>query len=355
MATTVPPKSCEMSSRRRQAFTLVELLVVIAIIAVLIGLLLPAVQKVREAATQTMCQNNLKQISLAFHAYHDSNQGFPPSRTIYNTTTHLVGGTTASNGHGWAIDLLPYIEQGNLARLYVYDPDCLYSSWCRPLNQAVVNTPIKILQCPAAQANRVATFTMTNVSSSTTGGFFTALGNTGVVSTSPDYISSFPWTGTAIYGDYFVPWQITNMTGLATSPPPKPALDPYSAKTPATNITDGLSTTILVAEQTGRPDWYVLGVKQPGVAANPNNPYWWGPWASYCALSVQGYDSTGMNKGSACSINCSNALGVYSFHTGGATFAFCDGSVRFLSANIPVLTLGQLFSRDSGDIITTDY
>src|SRR5436305_7320391 len=137
-----------LTSARRRGFTLIELLVVIAIIAVLIGLLLPAVQKVREAASRMACANNLKNLGLALHNYHGDRGEFPPG---------AVGPVGPSfpqylqlKHHGLGTYLLPYLEQQALAGRYRWDV-----SWFDPPNQPVVNTRLKIWQCPSARANRV--------------------------------------------------------------------------------------------------------------------------------------------------------------------------------------------------------
>src|SRR5215207_2660579 len=117
---------------RRAAFTLIELLVVIAIIAVLIGLLLPAVQKVRAAAARMKCANNLKQIGLALHNYEGVNRTFPPGTVGPQAGVADTSGLTA---HGLGTFLLPYLEQDSLAGLYHRDV-----SWYHPSNQPAVKT-----------------------------------------------------------------------------------------------------------------------------------------------------------------------------------------------------------------------
>src|SRR5437762_3699087 len=128
------------NSAHRRGFTLIELLVVIAIIAVLIGLLLPAVQKVREAAARLQCQNNLKQIGLALHNYESVN-GFWPAQS---TSPPTAKGTAPPRG-SWITRILPYIEQGAVYQMY--NPDL---HWHDPANEAAVKTRIKILLCPSA-------------------------------------------------------------------------------------------------------------------------------------------------------------------------------------------------------------
>ena len=124
---------------RRSGFTLIELLVVIAIIAILIGLLLPAIQKVREAAARTQCQNNLKQLALACHNYENTYQMFP----VYGVSTPYQ--------QGWVALVLPYLEQVSIRNIYNYDS----ANWFDAVNDSPRMSPVKTFLCPSGQPNRV--------------------------------------------------------------------------------------------------------------------------------------------------------------------------------------------------------
>lgn len=130
-----------MRNSRRVGFTLIELLVVIAIIAILIGLLVPAVQKVREAANRTQCTNNLKQIGVAFHAYHGDRLYFPPG---FSSASATLDGPSMGPGWGWAAHLLPYLEQGPLYKQINFGLDIAH-----PANAAARTTSMSVFLCPS--------------------------------------------------------------------------------------------------------------------------------------------------------------------------------------------------------------
>src|SRR5262245_17160260 len=198
----------------RPAFTLVELLVVIAIIGILIGLLLPAVQKIRGAAARIACANNLKQISLALHNYHDTYNQLPPSQRPP---------TPGSVRHRWVTYLLPFFEQENLRDRY----DLRYS-WGHPVDREVVATRLKVVECPATPF--------------------------------PDRLDSQPegdWNPIAATGDYSA---ITHVdarlyyAGYVDSY--GPGMLPKNANPRFADVTDGLSNTIMVTESAGKPQLY---------------------------------------------------------------------------------------------------
>jgi prepilin-type N-terminal cleavage/methylation domain-containing protein len=137
-------------SPRRSSFTLIELLVVIAIIAVLIGLLLPAVQKVREASNRMKCSSNLKNVGLALHQYENTYGSFPPCRI---NGPFREASVTAAVYHGWGVFILPFIEQTALASKYRWN-----LNFYDPGNEPIASTQLPIMQCPSAQPDRFMTF-----------------------------------------------------------------------------------------------------------------------------------------------------------------------------------------------------
>jgi prepilin-type N-terminal cleavage/methylation domain-containing protein/prepilin-type processing-associated H-X9-DG protein len=307
-------------ARGRGGFTLIELLVVLAIIAVLIGLLLPAVQKVRETANRTKCSNNLKQLGLALHNYHDVKRAFPPS----NTTSPKI--------HSWVPFILPHLEQDNLARQYDWDKD-----WTATTNRPAIAVQLKVLQCPSAPTE--------NRSDSA---------NWSAAAT--DYATPNN-LGAGLRSDLGYP-STANTWGVLV---PGPAQQP----TALARIRDGSSQTIMLAEDGGRPDHWVRNGPGPANTsltcgnANVSNGHVTGAgWADPASdLPVHGFDGgDGTKCPGSCVINCTNNNEIFSFHRAGVMFLFADGSVRFVSEATPPRIVAALVTKAGGEVISdSDY
>jgi prepilin-type processing-associated H-X9-DG protein len=289
--------------------------VVIAIIAVLIGLLLPAVQKVREAANRVSCANNLKQLGLALHNYHDTHHTFPPGRAD--------AGITLPVNHGWAPFILRFIEQDALAKLYRWDLKA-----ADPLNQPAVSTPLKVFQCPSAEPDRFMTY------------------------------HPFDYGGKAACGDYAPTWFIdpdfisvlVERRWIDRPVDPRGVLVPNQT-TRLSDIMDGTTNTLLLTEDAGRPRQWRMG--RPG----PDQTVDGGPWAGFhTGIMLAGFDPTTETRPGPCPLNCSNEREVYGFHPGGASAVFADGSVHFLQAGMNLRTLAALVTRAGGEVVSDgDY
>ncbi len=291
---------------RWHGFTLIELLVVIAIIAILIGLLIPAVQRVREAASRIACTNNLKQLGLGLHNFHDTYKKFPPGQVRGPYPEAWVNWKV---DHGWAVYILRYIEQQALWNAYHLD-----QRLSAPINQPVVATPLAIFQCPSAPEQP---------RYDTTSGQFGALGTKGACG---DYAPTFGVNAALTNGD---------SRGVLV----RNSMIPMGA------ITDGTSSTILLTEDAGRPTLW------QGSSAVPGKVIAGGPWAGFeTGITLQGSSADGTSRPGPCALNCTNDHEVYSFHPGGANAVFADGSVRFLPAGMDIRTLAALITRAGGEV-----
>ena len=306
-----------MPARSRHAFTLIELLVVIAIIAVLLGLLLPAVQKVREAAARASCQNNLKQLGLACLNYESSQQRFPNSNT------------PAPPWHGWPASVLPQLEQESIRNQLA-----LNANWYDNANAATRSAQVKTFLCPSAAGNRLGQSAVPGVAGS-------------------------PFAGAA--------WDYTNVSVVAVALlaqlgyPDGPAFSNVwrgvmsSQGSSIAQITDGLSNTILIAEDANRPEYWVKGKRvldlAPPFGSGGPGQVTGGLWADHQkGFGIEGTSPDGFTLVGECPVNCTNAYEIYAFHSLGANIALADGSVRFLRQSVSIRTLAALATRSGGEI-----
>jgi prepilin-type processing-associated H-X9-DG protein len=298
---------------------------VIAIIAILIALLVPAVQKVREAAARTQCENNLKQIGLGLHNYHDTHKHFPSNVRPAAINTVRIR---------WATYLLPFVEQEPLYRQIDQT-----KNWGDPANLPFTSLPVPVYVCPSTP--------------------------------NPERLDSVPenrWFGVVAISDYAQVYGIDQRllsSGLVTIPG-----DGIGSRTQFVrfaDITDGTSNTIHVTESAGRPALYRAGRH---ISQNAVNGGGWSRPASEIWLS--GSSANGVLIPGPCAINCTNgedASGayphayygvdgtgqVYSFHTSGANTLFGDGSVRFVSQSVPISVFAALVTRAGGEPVSADY
>lgn len=339
----------------RSAFTLVELLVVIAIIAVLVGLLLPAVQKVRDAAARSQCQNNLKQLALGIQNFHDARRYLPQN--------HRPTGAANSVRKRWFTLILPYIDQNPLA--VGYDDT---TNWDSATNLPVTSVPIKIAQCPSAPAQD----RLDNNPAGTS--------PKGWGANNPQVVAVTDYAG--VYG---VHPSFSAVTGISPANPYGVITNNVSAtgetaKVTLTDITDGTSNTILLAESAGRPYLFNQGGVRQGLdlTANAVNGGGWARPASEIWL-IGFADKLGVNPAGPYTVNAGNGINagngsagsatypltvpagfplgtdgsgqIFGFHTSLANVVFADGSVHPIDSGIAPAVIAALVTRAANDVV----
>jgi prepilin-type N-terminal cleavage/methylation domain-containing protein/prepilin-type processing-associated H-X9-DG protein len=327
--------------RRQSGFTLIELLVVIAIIAILIGLLVPAVQKVREAAARIQCSNNLKQLGLALHSYHDVNKRFPYENFHISDSVRC----------NWIAHLFPYFEQK-------FTPQLLgpSSSWGITVNPGPKTSP-PINAPPGSFIRNVAVGNNYLVSilicpsdgpKLTSDGSY-AMGNYLGVN-APDTDQRDPWNsslqGVFVYWGHFTdPGNQYSTRGQMSGPV-------WGSATTIPSITDGTSNTLMVGERPSYPEYcgYWVYSEIDSAMGLPNSRQWCNnrdQFGKPCPGGPQWFRDGDVN-------NPCDGNHYWSLHTGGGNWLFCDGSVHFLSYSVGTALQRALATKNGGEVIPGD-
>jgi len=303
---------------RRRGFTLIELLVVIAIIAVLIGLLLPAVQKVREAASRMSCQNNLKQLGLAMHGYHDIYARLPPGNGY--------GPGAASKQRSWTVLLLPYLEQDARYKQIDLTKSQLdnTANASGVSNLSVIQKNLKAVLCPSDGASANPATRTDNASGVGPIGLTNYAGSVGDHRNGTGTGYQFPNGQWYDYGNSAVDAGSTR--GVITR---------YGYAASFAEVTDGLSNTFLLGE------------------VIPSYCVWedWGQQSFATTAYPVNYGNKDFQSGALSASDPQHCITFRSFHTGGAQFLFGDGSVHFVTDGIDYNTYRALASRAGGEVL----
>ena len=321
-------------SHRSRGFTLIELLVVIAIIAILIALLLPAVQQAREAARRTQCKNNLKQIGLALHNYHDVYGTFPIGNRNY------LSGEGADWGQSWWVGVLPYLDQAPLYNGFKQDiANSGYNGQAAYLNGKTFAARL----CPSSPMSQYET-TPHNGTASVAVAHYTGI--------------------SGVYPDPQDParnWATTEGGGMGWGS--SGGILYYKSRIRIRDITDGTTNTIIVGEQS---DWCVetaTGLNRIAIHSWPHGMFMGSPgrgWRQFNVATLRhrpGYkQAEGGHNAFGCPTTgvCGNAgvnNPIQSAHSGGVQVLLADGSVRFVSENLDMDTWLRLGTRDDGQVI----